>query len=93
MSATPAETINGEPAWRSLARAARVAPSLGRGFRLTLVLALVGTASQIVVPIVVQQVLDGQVLAAEAIDLGAVTGAGAVAVLALVAAAFASRQA
>lgn len=93
MSATTGDTVNREPLWRSLVRAGRVAPSLVRGFRLTLLLALLGTAGQVVVPIVVQQILDGQVLAPGTIDLGAVRNAGLVALVALVIAAVASRQA
>jgi ATP-binding cassette, subfamily B, bacterial len=82
-----------EPAWRSFRRAGRVAPSLTRGVWLTVVLALVGTAGQVVVPIVVQQLLDGHVLAGDGIDLDAVRLAGLLAIGALAVAAVASRQA
>jgi ATP-binding cassette, subfamily B, bacterial len=67
-----------------LRRAAVVAPTLRRGLGLTLLLALVGTAGQVVVPIAVQQVIDREVLGAEAIDPTGVLTAGGVAVLALV---------
>jgi ATP-binding cassette subfamily B protein len=90
---TETDTGSREAAWRSLTRASRVAPALLHGFGVTVVLALLGTAGHVVVPIVVQQVIDGQVLAAEAIDLGPVAVAGAVAIVALVAAAVAGRQA
>ncbi len=93
MSATTVDAVSREPVWRSLFRAGRVAPSLLRGFGVTLLLALLGTAGQVVVPIVVQQILDGQVLAGGTIDLGAVRSAGAVALVALAVAAVASRQA
>jgi ATP-binding cassette, subfamily B, bacterial len=82
-----------EPAWRSLSRASVVAPTLRRGLGLTLLLALIGTAGQIVVPIAVQQVLDGQVLSTDVIDVGAVAASGAVAIAALLVAMVASRAA
>jgi ATP-binding cassette, subfamily B, bacterial len=82
-----------EPAWRSLERASRVAPTLRRGAGLTVVLALLGTAGQVVVPIAIQQVLDRQVLTAEAIDVGAVAAAGAAAIAALLVAMVANRAA
>jgi ATP-binding cassette, subfamily B, bacterial len=93
VSAPHTDAVSREPAWRSMRRASRVAPALLRGFRLTLLLALLGTVGQVVVPIVVQQVLDGQVLTGDGIDLGAVRTAGALAIAALVLAAVASRQA
>ncbi|WP_157041940.1 ABC transporter ATP-binding protein [Nitriliruptor alkaliphilus] len=93
MSATTVDTVTREPVWRSLVRAGRVAPSLTRGFRVTVLLALLGTGGQVVVPIVIQQILDGQVLAPGTIDLGAVRNAGAIALVALVVAAVANRQA
>jgi ATP-binding cassette, subfamily B, bacterial len=93
VTAADVDTVGREPGWRSLARAARVAPSLARGLRLTVVLALLGTAGQVVVPILVQQVLDGQVLAGGSIDLVAVRTAGGLALLGLAVAAVASRAA
>jgi ATP-binding cassette subfamily B protein len=68
---------------RSLRDAARQAPALTRGLGATVLLALLGTAGQIVVPIVVQQVLDNEVLAPGPVDAGrvAVLCAGAVALL------------
>jgi ATP-binding cassette, subfamily B, bacterial len=85
--------VTREPAWRSLVRASRVAPSLARGFGWTVGLALVGTAGQVVVPIAVQQVLDREVLSGGPIDLGAVTLVGAAAVVALVGSLLANRRA
>jgi ATP-binding cassette, subfamily B, bacterial len=74
-----------------LRRAAAIAPSLRRGLGLTLVLALVGTAGQVVVPIAVQQVLDREVLGADTIDPTGVVTAGGVAILALLVAMLANR--
>lgn len=88
-----APAVRRELAVRSFRRAGRVAPSLTRGVWLTLLLALVGTAGQVVVPIVVQQLLDEHALVGGAIDLGAVRRTGLVAVGAIVVAAVASRQA
>jgi ATP-binding cassette, subfamily B, bacterial len=76
----------------AIVRASRIAPSLRRGLGITLLLALVGTAGQIVVPIAVQQLLDHQVLAAR-IDVAGAALAGGVAVVALVVAMVANRVA
>lgn len=76
---------------RALIRAARVAPSFRRGLGLTLLLALVGTGGQIVVPIAVQQVLDREVLGDGPVDLDAVLLGGAVALVGLIAAIVANR--
>jgi ATP-binding cassette, subfamily B, bacterial len=76
-----------------LRRAASLAPSLRRGLGVTLALALLGTAGQVVVPIAVQQVIDREVLGAETIDPTGVIGAGALAILALVVAMVANRLA
>jgi ATP-binding cassette, subfamily B, bacterial len=77
----------------AIVRAARVAPSLSRGFAVTVLLALVGTGGQIVVPIAVQQLLDRQVLGAERIELSGVFWSGGLALAALVVALFATRVA
>lgn len=78
---------------RALARASRIAPAFRRGLVLTLLLALVGTGGQIVVPIAVQQVLDREVLGEGPVDLDAVLLGGAVALVALVGAILANRVA
>ena len=78
---------------RALARASRIAPAFRRGLVLTLLLALVGTGGQIVVPIAVQQVLDREVLGEGPVDLDAVLLGGAVALVALVGAIVANRVA
>jgi ATP-binding cassette, subfamily B, bacterial len=77
----------------SLRDASAIAPSLRRGLPVTVLLALVGTAGQVVVPIAVQQVLDRQVLGVQTVDTAAVLRSGAVAVLALVVAIAANRVA
>jgi ATP-binding cassette, subfamily B, bacterial len=76
-----------------LRRAASLAPSLRRGLGVTLALALLGTAGQVVVPIAVQQVIDREVLGAETIDPTGVIGAGVLAILALIVAMVANRVA
>jgi ATP-binding cassette, subfamily B, bacterial len=77
----------------SLVRAARIAPSFRRGLGVTLLLALLGTGGQVVVPIAVQQLLDRQLLAGNDIDVAAVAWAGAAAVAGLVLAIVANRVA
>jgi ATP-binding cassette, subfamily B, bacterial len=54
---------------RSLRDAAAAAPALTAGFGVTVLLAIVGTAGQLVVPIAIQQVLDNEVLGSDRIDL------------------------
>jgi ATP-binding cassette, subfamily B, bacterial len=76
-----------------LRRAAVIAPSLRRGLGVTLGLALVGTAGQVVVPIAVQQVLDREVLGTDTIDPTGVLTAGGVAIVALLIAMVANRVA
>ena len=82
-----------ESALGALVRAARVAPSLRRGFGLTLGLAILGTAGQVVVPIAVQQLLDNEVLGVGEIDLTRVVFHGLVAIAALGVAMLATRSA
>ncbi len=56
----------------AILRSLREAPALMRGIRLTLVLMTLGTGMQIVVPIVIQQIVDGMIdemLAAGDVDL------------------------
>jgi ATP-binding cassette, subfamily B, bacterial len=77
----------------SLVRAARIAPSFRRGLGVTLLLALLGTGGQLVVPIAVQQLLDRQLLTGGDIDVTAVAWAGAAAIAGLVLAIVANRVA
>ena len=63
---------------RALARAFVVAPSLRRGLVVTLVLAVLGTALQVVVPVVIQQIIDNEILGSGGVDSQAVLRSGAV---------------
>lgn len=67
----------------ALRRSFAVAPALGKGLWLTLVLAVVGTALQIVVPVVLQQIIDNEILGSDSIDTGAVLSRGIVALVAV----------
>lgn len=78
---------------QGLAAAAKVAPSLRRGFGLTLLLALAGTAGHVVVPVVIQQVLDREVLGGGPVDLDMVAAATIVSVAVLAGAMVATRAA
>ena len=55
------------PTLSALRRAFREAPQLGTGFVATLLLAVLGTAGQLVVPIVIQRITDKQLLAPRAL--------------------------
>jgi putative ABC transport system ATP-binding protein len=77
----------------ALRRALREAPSLGRGIPLTLALAVAGTAGQLVVPAVVQRIIDGEILGPGGPQVTRVMAMGAAALLALALAALASRAA
>lgn len=79
------------PARAGIVRALREAPALLRGIWLTLLLMAVGTAMQIVVPIVIQQIIDGEVLAPDGVDLAGVLLRGGIALAAIVMAAAARR--
>jgi putative ABC transport system ATP-binding protein len=67
----------------ALRRSFAVAPALGKGLWLTLVLAVAGTALQIVVPVVLQQIIDNEILGSDRIDTGAVLSRGLVAFVAV----------
>ncbi len=71
-------------------RAAQVAPSLTRGLGVTLLLAVVGTAGQVVVPIAIQRLLDAELLGA-GVETGGVLLTGGVALLAVLVAVIATR--
>ena len=73
-----------------LRRAFRIAPTLSKGLALTLGLAVVGTALQLVVPITVQQIVDTVLLASD-VDVGSVVALGGLAVAAVVLAMWARR--
>ena len=67
----------------ALRRSFAVAPALGKGLWLTLILAVTGTALQIVVPVVLQQIIDNEILGSDRIDTGAVLSRGLVAFVAV----------
>jgi ATP-binding cassette subfamily B protein len=67
-----------------LRRAIQEAPVLGRGLRLTLVLAMTGQAITVITPIVIQQVIDGEILAPDGADMGGVMAKASIALAALV---------
>jgi len=74
-------------------RSLRAIPAFRRGLGITVLLAVVGTAMQIVVPIIVQQIIDGEVLAERGPDLRGVVTRGALALAAIVVAAAVGRVA
>jgi len=74
-----------------LRRALRTSPILLRGVRTTLVLAFVGAAGRVVVPVLVQQVLDRGVLATGGVDVAFVAWASVVAAVLVLAVMTASR--
>lgn len=80
-----------EPAGQVLRRAFRVAPALSKGLVLTLVLAVVGTALQLVVPITVQRIIDSVLLVADEADLASIGGLGGIALVAVMLAMWARR--
>jgi putative ABC transport system ATP-binding protein len=68
-----------------------VAPALSKGLVFTLILAALGTALELVVPITVQRIIDGLLLTDTPVDRGQAVQAGVAALLAIVAAAVARR--
>lgn len=78
------------PARRAIMRAFRLAPTLRRGLLLSIFLALVGTAAQLVVPVLVQQVVDNDILVD--LDVGSVAMKGGLALAAIAIAAEAGRR-
>lgn len=84
--------VRGRSVVRDLGRAARIAPALSRGVGVTAVLALVGTAGHLLVPLTVQQLVD-RALEGGALVRDEVLLVGAVAVVAAVVAGFASWRA
>jgi ATP-binding cassette subfamily B protein len=71
-------------AWETIKLGARISPELKDGFAITLLLAVLGTAGRVVVPISVQKTLDRGINGPHGIDLGYVGAMAAVAALALV---------
>jgi putative ABC transport system ATP-binding protein len=68
-------------------------PALRAGLPLTILLTLVGTAMQIIVPVIVQQIVDSQLLAEGGVDTGSVIAIGAVALVGIVVSAAVGRLA
>ena len=68
---------------QALRRAFQVAPTLRRGLFLTLLLAGLGTAMSVVVPITLQRIIDTQIVGTDGIDPGAIVRSGMVAVAAI----------
>jgi putative ABC transport system ATP-binding protein len=66
-----------------LARSFKVAPKLRAGLIVTLILAVIGTALQIVVPVVLQQIIDNEILGTGEVDTTAVLRRGGFAMLAV----------
>jgi len=77
----------------ALRRAFKEAPALRKGLGLTLLFAVVGTGTAIVVPIMIQRIIDDDVLGVESIDMGSVVTKGAIAFVAMIISALAGRAA
>lgn len=75
----------------ALTRSFEVAPALRTGLWLTVLLALVGTGFQLVVPVMIQQIIDNDVIGSEDLDVDAVLTRGGIALVAVVLAALARR--
>ncbi|MBA2338541.1 MAG: ABC transporter ATP-binding protein [Acidimicrobiia bacterium] len=71
---------------RALRRMVSEAPALRRGLGITMLLAALGTAIQVVVPIVVQRIIDSEILAPGGVDLADTLTLGGIAVTAMLAA-------
>ena len=72
------------PALETIRRGLRLSPELREGFWVTMLLALLGTAGRVVVPIAVQQTLDHGLNAPGGVDTGFVARMAAVAAVAIV---------
>ncbi|MCW2779808.1 MAG: transporter related protein [Marmoricola sp.] len=77
-------------AWETIRSGLRYSPELREGFWGTLLLALLGTAGRVVVPIAVQQTLDNGVNAPGGVDTGFVTWMAIIAAIAIMVTAFSS---
>jgi putative ABC transport system ATP-binding protein len=77
----------------ALRRILGIAPALSRGIWVTMMLFTVGTTMQVIVPIVIQQVIDHEVLAPGGVDVGGAIWRGALALAAVVIAALAAKVA
>ncbi len=77
----------------ALRRVLRVAPELRHGLWVTVLLAGIGTAIALIIPVVIQQLVDTELLVDDSIDLGNVVEGGAVAIAAMVIAMLVRRRA
>jgi putative ABC transport system ATP-binding protein len=68
---------------RALRRSFTIAPELSRGLIWTLVLAVIGTALQLAVPIVLQLIIDNEILGADEADVAAAVRLGLFALVAV----------
>ena len=71
------------PSFSVLGRALREAPVLRKGLGLTVLLSIVGTTANLVVPVVVQRMVDREILGGGAADLAGAVLTGVVALLVL----------
>ncbi|NQV05625.1 ABC transporter ATP-binding protein [bacterium] len=78
---------------RALRRAFEEAPVLRKGLVITVLLTAVGTAMQLVVPIVVQKMMDSEILADAGVDTSGVVRLGGIALVAIIVAAVSGRAA
>jgi ATP-binding cassette, subfamily B, bacterial len=90
---TPAAGETALSTSRALRRTLVVAPVLRRGLWITVLLAVLGTALQVVVPVIVQQMIDGAVLARRGVDTAAALAGGGLALAVMVVAVVAGRAA
>lgn len=74
---------NGRGVVALIRRAVAEAPALAEGIRLTIVLAMVGQAITVVTPIVLQQIIDGDILSPGTVDMSSVGLKAGIALLAL----------
>jgi ATP-binding cassette, subfamily B, bacterial len=79
------------PTRRALRRLIQEIPSLGRGLAVTVALAVLGTALQIAIPVVVQQIVDIEILGSDPVDVGGAAARGGVALIAMALAVVARR--
>lgn len=81
------------PTRLALRRAFRESPELSRGLVVTVLLAMAGTALSVIVPVIVQQIIDSGVDTSEGVDTGAVLSRAMIALVAMLLAALAARAA
>ncbi len=83
-SASSVESGEDISAWQTLKRGAEISPELKEGALGTVLLALLGTAGRVVIPVAVQQTLDRGVNGPDGVDVGFVSAMAVVAALAMV---------